>query len=109
MGREPLYVQARHKIKFTHGPPPAFPRQPLPEPAWHARAASRFVHEAGAFRSRVRLGRDGVEVDGKSILGLLSLAAVQGATLRLTCDGDDEERAALALEALVENRFGEES
>ena len=75
----------------------------------HARAAARFVHVASGFRSRVRVGNGDLEVDGKSILGILTLAAVRNATLRLTCEGADEAQAAEALEALVLQRFGEEA
>ncbi len=75
----------------------------------HARAAARFVREASVFQCRIRVGYDGREIDGKSILGLLTLAAVNGAELRLVCDGPDETAAAEALAALVTSRFGEES
>ena len=75
----------------------------------HARAASRFVHLASTFTSRIRLRKDGREVDGKSILGILTLAAVRSTVLELICEGEDEERAAGALVALIEQRFGEES
>jgi phosphocarrier protein HPr len=75
----------------------------------HARAAARFVHVASGFRCRIRLRKEETEVDGKSILGILTLAAVQRSSLHLTCDGDDERQAAEALETLVDSRFGEES
>ena len=73
----------------------------------HARAAARFVHTANGFRSRVTLSRDGRTMDGKSILGILLLAASQGTALDLGADGDDEEAALAALCALVEGGFGE--
>ncbi len=74
----------------------------------HARAAARFVHVAGRFRSRVTVTRDGRTMDGKSILGILLLAASQGARLELAADGEDEASALEALARLVETGFGEE-
>jgi phosphocarrier protein HPr len=74
----------------------------------HARAAARFVHTAARFQARVTAGREGRVMDGKSILGILLLAASQGTLLELTVDGPDEEAAAAALAALVESGFGEE-
>jgi phosphocarrier protein len=71
----------------------------------HARAAARFVSVAGQFASQIRVGRRGRFVDGKSILGLLSLAAARGVTLVITADGSDEVVAAGALRALVEQGF----
>ena len=73
----------------------------------HARAAARFVHAANRFRSRVTLSRDGRTMDGKSILGILLLAASQGTALELGADGEDEAAALSALAALVEGGFGE--
>jgi phosphocarrier protein HPr len=73
----------------------------------HARAAARFVHAASAFTSRVRVGRDGREVDGKSILGLLLLAAPQGCAVRIAVEGADEAQALDALCRLVAEGFGE--
>jgi len=75
----------------------------------HARAAARFVHTASGFRSRVTAGRDGRVVDGKSILGILLLAASQGTTFEVTAEGEDEEAAMEALAALVEGGFGDGS
>jgi phosphocarrier protein len=73
----------------------------------HARAAARFVHAASAYRSRVRVGFGGREVDGKSILGLLLLAAAQGCAITIAADGPDEAQAVEALCRLVEDGFGE--
>jgi phosphotransferase system HPr (HPr) family protein len=73
----------------------------------HARAAARFVHAANAFTSRVTVTRDGRTMDGKSILGILLLAASQGTALVLGAEGDDEGAAVDALAALVESGFGE--
>ena len=75
----------------------------------HARAAARFVHTASRFRSRVTAGRDGRVMDGKSILGILLLAASQGTALEVTAEGEDEDQAMDALEALVGGGFGEEA
>ena len=75
----------------------------------HARAAARFVQTANRYRSRITLGRDSRAMDGKSILGILLLAAGQGSILTVTADGDDEEAALLALAELVAGRFGEDS
>jgi len=75
----------------------------------HARAAARFVQTATRYRSRITLGRDSRSMDGKSILGILLLAAAQGSVLTVTADGDDEEDAVLALADLVTGRFGEDA
>lgn len=75
----------------------------------HARAAARFVHTASRFRSRVTAGRDGRVMDGKSILGILLLAASQGTAIEVTAEGEDEDQAMDALEALVGGGFGEEA
>jgi phosphocarrier protein HPr len=75
----------------------------------HARAAARFVHTANRFRSRISAVRDGRTMDGKSILGILLLAASQGSTLTLEADGEDEVEALEALVRLVEGGFGEEA
>jgi phosphocarrier protein len=74
----------------------------------HARAAARFVHTASRFRSRVTVSRSGTTMDGKSILGILLLAASQGTVLRLVAEGDDEAAAVDALTALIDAGFGEE-
>jgi phosphocarrier protein HPr len=74
----------------------------------HARAAARFVHTANRYRSKVSLARDGKRMDGKSILGILLLAASQGSVLELSAEGEDEEAAVVALAALIESGFGEE-
>ena len=75
----------------------------------HARAAARFVDLAGRFRSDVEILRDGETVDGKSILGILTLAAPCGTELTIVTRGPDEEEALDALVGLVEDRFGEEA
>ena len=75
----------------------------------HARAAARFVHTASRFRSRVSVSRNGKTMDGKSILGILLLAASRGTLLRVVAEGEDEAAAVDALAALVEGGFGEEA
>ena len=74
----------------------------------HARAAARFVHTASAFASSIRIGRDGRETDGKSIMGILLLAAARGTQLTITTDGPDEADALDALCALVRSGLGEQ-
>lgn len=75
----------------------------------HARAAAKLVHTASNFQSDVNLVKDGEEVDAKSILGVLLLAAAQGTTLTVRCQGRDEEEAMAAVTALIADRFQEES
>lgn len=75
----------------------------------HARAAARFVHAANGFRSKISVSRDGRTMDGKSILGILLLAASQGTWLEVTAEGEDEVAAMEALVSLVSSGFGEES
>ena len=74
----------------------------------HARAAAKFVHLATKFESRVRVARDARHMDGKSIMGILLLAAACGSTITITADGPDEDGAVAALAALVESGFGED-
>ena len=71
----------------------------------HARAAAKFVHTAGKFVSKIRVARGGREVDGKSIMGLLLLAASRGCSIRISADGPDEREAMDAVCALVERGF----
>jgi phosphocarrier protein len=75
----------------------------------HARAAARFVQLAGRYRSRIRVSRDGRHVDGKSIMGILLLAAARGAVITITAEGIDETDALQSLAALVRTGFGEET
>ena len=74
----------------------------------HARAAARFVHAANAFQSRISVAKDGTRVNGKSILGLLTLAASKGTRLKLFAEGSDAAEALDQLGNLVRGRFGEE-
>ena len=71
----------------------------------HARAAAKFVHAATTFESRILVSRQGHEVDGKSIMGLLLLAAARGRLITITADGPDEERAVAELADLVMDGF----
>jgi phosphocarrier protein len=73
----------------------------------HARAAARFVHLASRYESHVRVARHGRVMDGKSIMGILLLAAARGTTVTITVDGVDEADAIEALTALVASGFGE--
>jgi len=75
----------------------------------HARAAARFVHLATRFTSQIRVKRDARVMDGKSIMGILLLAAARGTTLIISAEGPDEINAVEALTQLVESGFGEES
>ncbi len=74
----------------------------------HARAAAKFVTLASAFESDVRVARGGRTVNGKSIMGVMMLAAAKGTVIEISVDGPDEERAIADLEELINNRFGEE-
>ena len=74
----------------------------------HARAAAKLVHLASGFDSQVTLlSAEGEEIDAKSILGILLLAAGQGTQLVLRCSGADEDRATREIVALFRDRFGE--
>jgi phosphocarrier protein len=74
----------------------------------HARAAAKFVHLATRFEARVKVARDGREMDGKSIMRILLLAAARGSTITISADGADEQDAVAALAALVQSGFGED-
>jgi len=73
----------------------------------HARAAARFVHVASSFSAHIRVARGQKVMDGKSILGILLLAAGQGSSVTISAEGADEEKALDALVALVVSGFGE--
>jgi phosphocarrier protein HPr len=75
----------------------------------HARAAAKFVHLATRFESTIRVIRDSKVMDGKSIMGILLLAAARGTTITVEAVGVDEQAAVEALVELVESGFGEES
>jgi len=74
----------------------------------HARAAAKFVHLATRYHAHVRVARDSREMDGKSIMGILLLAAARGMTITISADGADEGDAIEALSALVASGFGED-
>jgi phosphocarrier protein HPr len=74
----------------------------------HARAAAKLVHTSSRFDSHVWLIKDGEEVDAKSILGLLLLAAAQGSLVTVRCEGDDEAEALEAVSELIADGFYEE-
>ena len=74
----------------------------------HARACSVFVKEAARFASHIVVARDGLEVNGKSILGVMMLAAERGAEIVLRAEGSDEAAALEALVKVVNDKFGED-
>ncbi len=74
----------------------------------HARASAKLVAEAGRFHSDITLIRDEIEVNCKSIMGIMMLAACRGTDLTLRAEGEDAGAALDAIEALVNNHFGEE-
>lgn len=74
----------------------------------HARASALFVKTSSRFISDVKLAREGVEVNGKSIMGIMMLAASKGSTVCLTVAGSDETEAFQAIGELISNGFGEE-
>jgi phosphocarrier protein HPr len=74
----------------------------------HARAAAKFVHLATRYEARVKVARDEREMDGKSIMGILLLAAARGSTITISAEGCDERGAVDALVALVQSGFGED-
>lgn len=73
----------------------------------HARAAARFVQTAAAFKCEISVIKAGNKVNGKSIMGLMMLAASQGTTLDIVTNGDNEEGAMHAIVTLIAERFGE--
>lgn len=73
----------------------------------HARAAAQIVKTANAFSSRILLSKDGLEVDGKSIMGIMMLAAARGSSVVVQAEGEDEERAIAGMEQLFKDKFGE--
>lgn len=73
----------------------------------HARAAAKFVTLASTFSSHIQLSRNGRTVNGKSIMGVMMLAASKGTTLKISADGADEQEALDKITELVNNRFDE--
>lgn len=74
----------------------------------HARAAAQLVKTANRFRSEIQVEKEGTEVNGKSIMGILMLAAPQGSRISVTVSGEDESGAMDALAQLIEDGFGED-
>jgi len=74
----------------------------------HTRPASMIVRTASQYESEIFLRRDNYEINGKSVIGVMTLAAEQGATITLLVEGEDEEAAASAIAALFDDGFGEE-
>ena len=74
----------------------------------HARAAARLVNCASAFKADIWLRKNGQSVNGKSIMGVLTLAAAKGSELTIEADGADQELAVEAITSLIRDRFGED-
>jgi len=74
----------------------------------HARACALFVKTAARFRSHVLVSRDDLQVNGKSIMGVMMLAAEEGSTIQVRAEGEDAEEAVRALQELVDGKFGGE-
>ncbi len=74
----------------------------------HARACALFVKTAARFKSQVLVSRDDLEVNGKSIMGVMMLAAEEGSIIKIRSEGEDETAALVALKELVEGKFGGE-
>jgi phosphocarrier protein NPr len=73
----------------------------------HARAAAKFVSTATRFESAIKISKDGREVDGKSIMSVMMLAASCGSVVGISADGADEQDAITAIKELINDRFGE--
>jgi len=73
----------------------------------HARSAATFVHLANKFQSQIKVKKDEIEVNGKSILGMMMLGAVYGSKIIIKVSGPDEKRVTKELSDLVKNKFGE--
>lgn len=74
----------------------------------HARPAAQFVKTASKFDAEIRVEKDDEEVDGKSIMGLMMLAAGHGSKITVVTDGEDEEKAMHAIALLIERKFEED-
>jgi len=74
----------------------------------HARAAAKLVTQASGFKSDIQLAFNGRIVNGKSIMGVMMLAAAKGSTIELRISGEDEEQAMTTLVKLIDSRFGED-
>jgi phosphocarrier protein HPr len=73
----------------------------------HARAAAQLVQTANRYRAEIHVEKDGMQVNGKSIMGVLTLAAAKGSQILVCCDGEDAEAAMTALAKIIEAGFGE--
>jgi len=74
----------------------------------HARASALLVKTSSQFKSDIKIEREGVTVNGKSIMGIMMLAAAKGTTIRVTAEGEDESVAMATVGELIRNGFGEE-
>jgi len=74
----------------------------------HARASALLVKTASRFQSEIKVEREDIEVNGKSIMGIMMLAASKGSVIRVKVEGDDEEEAMSVLGELIRDGFGEE-
>ena len=74
----------------------------------HARPSAMFVKTCNRHKAEIWVEKDGEQVNGKSIMGLMMLAAGQGSKLRVTCEGPDADKALLDIEEIIERRFGED-
>ena len=74
----------------------------------HARPAAMFVRISSRYRAEVWVSKEGEEVNGKSIMGLMMLAAGQGSTLHIRCEGPDADKAIKELEELIKAKFNED-
>ena len=74
----------------------------------HARAAAKLINVTSSFSSDIQLNKDGRQVDGKSIMSVMMLAASKGTELTISTSGEDEQQALEAIEQLINNRFDEE-
>lgn len=74
----------------------------------HARASALFVKTSSKYASEIKLSKEGIEVNGKSIMGIMMLAAGKGSIVTLTAEGADEDAAMLEIGELIKNGFGED-
>jgi len=74
----------------------------------HARAAAKLVQVAGQYKAKIQLERDGHQVNGKSILGILTLACPRGSRITIRAEGTDAEAAVRDIGRLIQNKFGED-
>lgn len=73
----------------------------------HARAAAKFVQVASAYQAQINVSKDGKQVNGKSIMGVMMLAAAKSSRIIVKADGDDATQALDAIQKLIDDRFGE--